>query len=156
MQLTGIIEISIVKDVKDIPFHLLLLADPSRSNVEKYIPESDVYKAELNGAIVGCYVLCKLDKDTVEIKNIAVMEQLQGQGLGTRLLLDAIERSKNSAYKKIIIGTGNSSLGQLYLYQKVGFRITQIIPDFFVKNYENEIWENGLPCKDMIVLTKEI
>lgn len=84
------------------------------------------------------------------------MEQLQGQGLRTRLLLDAIERSKNSDYKKIIIGTGNSSLGQLYLYQKVGFRITQVKPDFFVKNYENEIWENGLQCKDKVVLTKEI
>ncbi|WCN36270.1 hypothetical protein [Aneurinibacillus uraniidurans] len=33
------------------------------------------------------------------------------------------------------IGTGNSSIGQLALYQKCGFRIIGVDRDFFIKHY---------------------
>ena len=59
----------------------------------------------------------------VEIKNIAVREDRQGQGLGKKLLQEAIRVAKNKGYERIEIGTGNSSIGQLALYQKCGFRI---------------------------------
>lgn len=150
------LEIKPAKDYKEIPFDLLLSADPSRENILKYIQRSTVFKAMLNGDIIGCYVLFSHDESAVEIKNIAVNDRFQGNGIGTRLLRHAIERSKENKFKRIIIGTGNSSLRQLYLYQKAGFRITQIRPDFFVENYEEEIWENGLQCRDMLILTMEI
>ena len=61
---------------------------------------------------------------------------------------------KKKGYKKIEIGTGNSSLGQLALYQKCGFRITGIDIDFFIRCYQEEIFENGIQCRDMIRLTQ--
>ena len=146
--------VTAVKDYNDIPFNLLLLADPSKTTIEKYIHNSSTYRAELNGKVVGCYVLFKIDKETIEIKNIAVDEDYQGKGIGTYLLKDAIEKSKLEGARKIMIGTGNASIGQLYLYQKAGFRITDINPDFFVENYEEAIWENGIQCRDMIILSR--
>lgn len=156
MQLIDEIKISKIYNRGDIPFDLLLLADPSMENINKYIKKSEIYVAEINNELVGCYVLEGTDKDTAEIKNIAVVEQFQGKGIGKRLLLDAIGRSKINDYQKIIIGTANTSFGQLYLYQKAGFRFSRIITDFFIDNYEEEIWENGLQCKDMIILSRDL
>jgi ribosomal protein S18 acetylase RimI-like enzyme len=150
------LEIKELKNLDLIPYELLLLADPSKVNVNQYIFNSSVYTAHQAGQMVGCYVLYKRDHKTIEIKNVSVLSDYQGKGIGTRLLHDAIDKAKLNGFKKIVIGTGNSSVGQLYLYQKVGFRITEILPDFFKKNYADPIIENGIECRDMIVLTKEL
>jgi len=150
------IKIFFVENPNDIPLKLLLLADHSEQRIEDYINESYIYNALWNGKVVGSYVLFMIDKTTIEIKNIAVDEPFQGQGIGTKLINSAMEKSILNGFKKILIGTGNSSLGQLYLYQKLGFRITDNKPDFFVENCPEIIWENGIQCQDMIILTKEI
>lgn len=149
------IKIRDLKKAEEIPYDLLLIADPSKKNIDTYILRSIIYVAEFDGQTIGCYVL-QFDKDSAEIKNIVVDENHQGKGIGTILLKNAIERAKDHGLKMIMIGTGNSSIGQLHLYQKVGFRITSIIPDFFRKHYNEVIIENGIECQDMIVLTKEL
>lgn len=53
---------------------------------------------------------------------------------------------------RLIVGTGNSSLGELAFYQKCGFRITGVIPGFF-DSYDPPIIEDGIPCRDMVRLT---
>ena len=143
-------------DKRTIPYGLLLLADPSRANIDKYIGDATIFIAEHDGVTIGCYVIARLENDSVEIKNIVVDERFQGKGIGSMLLNHAIDRAKSSGLKKIVIGTGNSSIGQLYLYQKLGFRITGIKADFFKDNYQEPIIENGIECRDMIILTKEL
>ncbi len=49
--------------------------------------------------------------------NVAVVEEEHGRGIGKQLVLDAIKVAKKKGYKTIEIGTGNSSIGQLALYQ---------------------------------------
>lgn len=145
-----------LKKTDPIPYHLLLLADPSKIAIDKYIYKSVIYTAECEGKCIGCYVLYPLNQETLEIKNIVIAEEKQGKGIGTILLNHAIGQAKLMGGKRIRIGTGNSSIGQLYLYQKVGFRITAIKMDFFRDNYKDVIIENGIECRDMIVLTKEL
>jgi aminoglycoside 6'-N-acetyltransferase I len=137
------------------PYSLLLLADPSKEGIEKYINQSLVFSAFSNDTLCGVIVLYPHTKQNVEIKNIAVSDSFQGKGIGSQLIDFAIEEAKKLGYNSIEIGTGNSSFGQLYLYQKKGFRITKIMRDFFVENYPEPIVENGIPCKDMIVLSRE-
>ncbi|MFC5602048.1 GNAT family N-acetyltransferase [Sporosarcina koreensis] len=138
------------------PYDLLLLADPSRELVEAYIAEGECYIAEEKDGIIGVFVIVPLTKETVEIKNIAVCEDKQGRGIGKKLLLEAIKVAKSNGYNIFEIGTGNSSIGQLALYQKCGFRISGVIKDFFVQHYDTVIMENGIQCKDMIRLRLEI
>lgn len=140
----------------EIPYALLLVADPSKENIDTYIFDSIIYEASSSGQTIGYYVLYAVDNEIIEIKNIVIAEEHQGKGLGTILLNDALEKSGAKGFKKIIIGTGNSSVGQLYLYQKVGFRITNIKLNFFSEHYHEPIFENGIACRDMIVLTKEL
>jgi len=139
-----------------VPYNLLLLADPSKELIDQYITTGQLYLAKYNTEIIGCYVLFPWDSDTTEIKNIAINEKFQNQGIGSLLLKDAILRAKNGFYKKLVIGTGNSSTGQLYLYQKSGFRISEIRKNFFKENYSEPIWENGIECTDMILLTMDL
>lgn len=134
------------------PYTLLLLADPSRILVEAYLKQGDCYVCEEKDEIIGTYVIVKLNDDTTEIKNVAVREDMQGQGIGKKLILDALRTAKASGSSTVEIGTGNSSIGQLALYQKCGFRISDVVKDFFVNQYEERIFENGIHCRDMIRL----
>ncbi len=68
---------------------LLLLADPDKNAIMKYLPNSLCFEAIKNNVLAGILVLQPLDENTIEIKNIAVKEQFQGQGIGRLLLKHA-------------------------------------------------------------------
>jgi len=138
------------------PFDLLKLADPSQAQIETYLKTGLCFIAKLATKIVGVVVLNKVDSSTVEIKNIAVSESQQGKGYGKALLSFAEQKSREMGYKNLIIGTGNSSIGQLALYQTEGFEIDRIEKDFFIKHYEKPIFENEIQCKHMIILKKKL
>ncbi|MCE7794458.1 GNAT family N-acetyltransferase [Salipaludibacillus sp. CUR1] len=142
--------------VENPPMALLLTADPSRVLVEEYLEKGACFVAEKNREVIGVYVLLPLKYDSAEIKNIAVSPKYQGKGIGKKLVKHAIEEARKRGFTTIEIGTGNSSIGQLALYQKCGFRISKIEKGFFTENYSEEIVENGIVCKDMIRLSMKL
>jgi GNAT superfamily N-acetyltransferase len=85
-----------------------------------------------------------------------VDESYQGKGIGKQLVNHAIQQAKLLGCKTIEIGTGNSGVGQLALYQKCGFRMTGIDRDFFIRHYSEEIFENGIQVVDMVRLSQDI
>jgi ribosomal protein S18 acetylase RimI-like enzyme len=141
---------------ESLPFGLLLEADPSRKMVEEYSNRGECYVAEDLNMIVGVYVLLPTRPKTIELVNISVLESKQGKGIGKKLVLHAIQIAEERGYQTIEVGTGNSSIGQLALYQKCGFRIIGVDRDYFIKHYTEEIYENGIRCKDMIRLSKDL
>lgn len=147
-------EIKFLKEPKNAPVHLLLLADPSEEKIKTYLNKSICAVASLDGDIVGVYVLIFLRKTVAEIKNIAVAEKFQGRGIGKKLLQHAIDFCRNNGLRQLKIATGNSSIGQIALYQQMGFEITTINKNYFVKNYTQPIVENGIQCKHQIVFVK--
>lgn len=138
------------------PMDLLLLADPSLKLVKEYVKRGDCFLAEIDSEIIGVYVLLPTRPGTVELVNIAVSEKHHGKGIGKKLVMDAIITARTRGFKTIEIGTGNSSIGQLALYQKCGFRIVGVELDFFVRHYSIEIYENGIQCRDMIRLSNDL
>ncbi|GED66751.1 putative N-acetyltransferase YvbK [Brevibacillus reuszeri] len=141
---------------EEAPMNLLLLADPSQKLVEEYLQRGQCYVAAKENDLVGVYVLIQTRPDTIELVNVAVDEGHQGQGIGKKLVLHAIEVAKASGYKTIEVGTGNSSLDQLALYQKCGFRMTWIDKDFFIRHYNEPIFENGIQLFDMVRLSQDL
>lgn len=139
-----------------IPYELLLLADPSKDLVEEYLKQSNIYIARQNDETIGVVVLISLTAETVEIKNVAVKPEFQGQGVGSFLIENVAQIALLNGQKSICVGTANSSIGQLYLYQKLGFEITDIKRNFFTDNYTEPIYENAIQAKHMLVLTKQI
>jgi ribosomal protein S18 acetylase RimI-like enzyme len=139
-----------------IPYDLLLLADPSRDLIDDYLKRSDVFAAIHNGEILGVLVLFPLTDEIAEIKNLAVKPEYQGRGIGSYLIENAVLIAASNKQKSICIGTANSSSAQLSLYQKLGFEITEIKRDFFINNYPEPIYENGIQAKHMLVLTRQL
>ncbi|SIT88384.1 N-acetylglutamate synthase, GNAT family [Edaphobacillus lindanitolerans] len=145
-----------LKTGEEPPMELLLLADPSREMVGEYIGRGECLIAESEQGTIGVYVLLPTRPGTVELVNVAVAEELHGRGIGKRLVMDAIETARARGFMTIEVGTGNSSLGQLALYQKCGFRMVSVDLDFFVRHYPEEIIENGIQCRDMVRLTQDL
>ncbi|WP_366596394.1 GNAT family N-acetyltransferase [Bacillus pumilus] len=136
-----------------LPMDLLLLADPSKEKVLAYVQSGSCYAAFHEQEVIGVYVLSSLSQHSVEIMNVAVKESWQGRGIGKQLIRHAIAEAKAAGFHTIEIGTGNSSIQQLALYQKCGFRLTSIDRDFFLKHYDEPIYENGIQCMDMVRLS---
>lgn len=138
------------------PYNLLLLADETVAAINKYLPYSDVYIAKQQGKIVGVICLLPIDKQTTEIKNIAISPAYQGEGLGSRILKKAEEIARKGGYITIIVGTADCGTQQIQFYEKNGYSKYAIKENFFLENYVQPIYENGIILKDMIMLRKEL
>ena len=149
-------DILVENQISNIPIELLLLADPSEKNIRKYLNCCTAIIAKDASRIVGVLIMIYTGNRKMEIMNIAVEEAYQRKKIGKQLLLYAIEYAEKNKIRILEIGTGNSSLVPMLLYQKCGFRITGIKPDFYRKHYTEKIFENGIECRDMIRLKMKI
>lgn len=144
-----------------LPLDLLLKADPNEKLVKEYVEEGEVYLSFLddeyfNDELVGVAVTLKVNKNDLEIKNISIKDEFQNKKYAKKMIEFLTKLAKEEGYDNLIIATGNSSINQLALYQKCGFSIDYIKKDFFTLNYDEEIIENNIICKDMIVLKKKL
>ncbi|MFD1064997.1 GNAT family N-acetyltransferase [Oceanobacillus locisalsi] len=139
-----------------LPMELLLLADPSERLIRDYTARGTSYVLEKDGKVIGVYVLLPTRPDTAELVNVAVDEAYHGQGWGKQLVLHAIQEAKQQGYRTLEIGTGNSGVNQLALYQKWAFRMVSIDRDFFLRHYEAPIFENGIQVTDMVRLEMDL
>lgn len=151
------VKIRPLEDHEEVPLDLLLLADPSQEMIAEYLQRGQCYVGlDEREQIIAVIVLLPTRPGTLEIVNIAVREAFQGRGIGKKLIQFAMDQAREKNAKTIEIGTGNSSVGQLLLYQKCGFRITGIDRDFFIRHYPEKIYENGIQCRDMIRLSLDL
>jgi ribosomal protein S18 acetylase RimI-like enzyme len=141
---------------EQVPMELLLTADPSEEIVNDYLERGICYVGIMDEDIIGVFVLLRTRPETIELLNVAVDKRCQRQGIGKKLVLEAIDEAMKLGMKTVEVGTGNSSIDQLAFYQKCGFRIIGVDFDFFVRNYKEEIYENGIRCSDMIRLRMDL
>ncbi len=137
------------------PLPLLLLADPSEQKIKGYLSDSVCYIADIGSVVAGVYVLRKLNPSTFELMNIAVDTAYQGKGIGSKMLIHAIEVAKQLGAGRLEVGTGTFGY-QLAFYQKAGFRVHAVERDFFLKNYDVPVMESGIQHKDMLRLVLDL
>lgn len=128
---------------------LLLLADPSRDMVEKYLNTGFMLAATEADETVGEIIVVPISSAEWEIKNLAVEEAHHGQGYGTALILSSVGRLPRGT--ALLVGT--SDFGAAF-YEKCGFTYFRTETDFFTKNYPEPIFENGVRCVNMIYLKR--
>lgn len=144
----------IEKDDRSSFMEYLLLAD-ERELINDYIYEGDMYAIHYQENVAGIVLFTFHPNNIVEVKNIAFITQYRGLGLGKLVLNDAFERHQAAGLHKMIVGTANSSIGNLAFYQKSGFRMAEIRKDFFSK-YPQPIFENGIEALDMVVFERKL
>ena len=64
-----------------------------------------------------------------------------------------IEKYKDKC-KILLVGTGETDK-TISFYKKFGFVYSHTVKDFFIKNYDHKIFDNGKQLKDMIYLKIE-
>ena len=150
------IEIRQLNPREPFPWKLLYTADPSREAVADYTARGVCFGAWESGKIIGVSVLLRTRPFTMELVNLAVEESCQGRGVGKRLIRHAVETARNAGCTVLEVGTGNSGIAQLALYQRCGFSIDSIDKDFFSRHYREKIIENGIECRHIIRLKMEL
>ena len=138
--------------VTDAPMELLLLADPSEDNIHASPIGSRCFVVSSDEGVVGACVVQPRGTDTYELMSIAVQESHQKAGYGSALLKWVIDFYRQASARQLEVGTGTFGY-QLAFYQRQGFRVSSIDHDFFVKNYAEPIFEDGIQLLDMLRLT---
>ncbi|PLS17250.1 GNAT family N-acetyltransferase [Bacillus sp. M6-12] len=136
-------------------FDYLLMADESEEVVKEYLFDGDLFAIILDGKAAGAVLFTFETHDVVELKNIAISCNETGKGIGKLVIEKAFSIYKKRNYKRMIVGTANSSIDNLAFYQKAGFRMYEIKKDFF-KKYPQPIYENGIRALDMLMFYKEL
>lgn len=135
-------EIKEVKDNKKQFLSLLLLADEQENMIDKYIDRGIMY------------VLDDEQNGVLEIKNLAVKPEYQRKGYG-KVMIDFIIKNYKEKYSILQVGTGDSTL-TIPFYEQCGFIRSHYIKNFFIDNYEQPIYEDGIQLIDMIYLQRKL
>ncbi|MBN2344309.1 MAG: GNAT family N-acetyltransferase [Deltaproteobacteria bacterium] len=136
---------------KEVPMNMLLHADPSEKCIDRYLPGSKCFGVFVEDELVGVCVANLNDDDIWEIFNIVVIPEKQKQGFGKKLLEFVINYFEELGASSLELGTGTFGY-QLLFYQRAGFRVESIRKNFFIDNYSELIFEDGVQLKDMLRL----
>ena len=142
-------EIKTINENKEEFMDLLLLGDEQENMVKKYLNRGELYALYDNDLKTVC-VVTQESENIYEIKNIATYEKYQGKGYGSYMIKYIIEKYKGKC-NQLLVGTGEDDK-ILSFYKSFGFIYSHTVKDFFINNYDHEIFENGKQLKDMIYL----
>ena len=141
-------EILEVTENKEQYIDLLLLGDEQENMIMKYLHRGILFALYEDYDLKTVAVITKENEDTYELQNIATLKIYQGKGYGTGMIKHIIGYLKNKC-KHLILGTGECEKIMLF-YENLGFTYSHTIEDFFIKNYDHAIIEDGVQLKDKI------
>ena len=139
-----------VLNKKDLPWSLLLDADPDKEKVQVYVSRGSGWIWKEKEKTIGVLIYVAREKE-YEIVNVAVTPTYQGKGIGGKLLETAFQKLSQlaSSQTQIIIRTGSAAL---HLYQKMGYVEIGRVKDYFIHHYSEPIFENGDQLRDQVIL----
>jgi len=147
-------EIICVRKNKKDYLPLLLLADEQEDMIDRYLERGDMYVLEEEGKAIASIVVTDAGGGMLEIKNLAVVPEVQRRGCG-RMMIDFAADRYRGRYQTLIVGTGDSPL-TVPFYERCGFVRSHVVKDFFTEHYDHPIMEDGVMLKDMIYLKRAI
>lgn len=105
---------------------------------------SRMWIAELDGKLIGDIAVIKKGADRAQLRWLGVDMDVQGHGLGNKLLAETIAFCREKGYRHLFLGTLDLLKPARHLYAKFGFHRTKSEPyNEWDKNREmcREIWE---------------
>ena len=74
-----------------------------------------------DGAIIGAYGLYPMDDGTCELRKMYLHKDCRGQGLGKRLLDDALADARRLGFASVVLETASVLKEAIALYESYGF-----------------------------------
>ena len=91
----------------------------SEAELEK--EKQNIHMAALeDDRMLGCCMLVEEDPETVRLRQMAVVNDVQGKGIGRALMQFAENLARDSGYKKITMHARKNAVG---FYEKMGYRM---------------------------------
>ena len=141
------------KENKEKYMDLLLEADPDKEVIEKYLQNGELFILTYKEEVECVAVVTKVDEKICELKNIATVEKFRGQGYGKKMIKYLFDNYKQK-YEKMIVGTSENNIP---FYVKQGFdKYEKTIKNFFIDNYNEEIWDGNLHLIDKYYYYKNL
>jgi ribosomal protein S18 acetylase RimI-like enzyme len=91
-------------------------------------PDGEILVARLDGMVVGCAMLQRIDEHTCEMKRLFINADGRGLGLGRRLAETILRVASERGYTTMRLDTGRNHDEALRLYRSLGF---QEIPPYY-------------------------
>ncbi|GGN90116.1 GNAT family N-acetyltransferase [Saccharibacillus kuerlensis] len=136
-----------------LPIELLEKGDPLKWRIETYLQEADWWTLRENGQIVTAVGCLRMGAEEAEIVNAAIMnwkddnvEQLR------RVLQIAAAAMRDSGVRRLVAYTGNWETKLAKVYQRSGFRIIAVEPDYYTNSRLQPVKGNDLPKQDRLML----
>jgi GNAT superfamily N-acetyltransferase len=116
--------------------------------------EAPAFLAEVEGEVIGLLAyMPEPAEDRLTILLLNILPEYQGEGLGRRLLEAALAEAKRLGLSRVRVATTNDDLPALYLYQRLGFHLMEVVAGLLVMHHGGE--ESGfagIPVRDEIRL----
>ena len=141
------------RDNKEQYMDLLLEADPSKEMINKYLSDGELFVLTYNDEPVCVAVVTKINNDNVELKNIVTKEKYRCKGYAKKMIKYLADNYK-TRFSKMIVGTTENNIP---FYVKQGFdKYEKTVKNFFVDNYDKEIFDGNMQCIDLHYYSKEL
>ena len=100
-------------------------ADTFGRLAEQWDPVRDrVWIAEHGGGIVGCIAILQVDEGLAQLRWFLVHPSVRGEGLGRRLMTEALSFCRSTGYSHVFLWTTASLAAAAHLYRSFGFALT--------------------------------
>ena len=90
--------------------------------------------------LIGTVAINGMDEKNCELKALYLYSKHQGQGLGYKMISEAVRCARETGYQKMYLDTLSTSKRAIHLYESIGFEVTdrynenQTADVFMVKN----------------------
>jgi GNAT superfamily N-acetyltransferase len=155
----GDIRIQVHRGPRDNLRPLFELAEDSAAELDSYIGTGRVLVAVSGSEIVGHLQLTATsDPRLAEIKNMAVCEHRQRQGIGRWLIQAAAGLAAAESVTTLLVATAAADIGNLRFYQRQGFRVRSIERDAFTpaSGYPPGLHIDGIELRDRVWLDRPV
>lgn len=94
-------------------------------------PEADAFVAVYDEQVIGTVWLDRIQPDTIEIGNLAVVKEHRQQGVGAALLARAIEFATSEGVRHLELDVAIGNRRAQRLYERLGFRLAHRTTDYY-------------------------
>lgn len=110
---------------------LFRLADESEIQILSYYEMGSVLVVREDGDLVVGMAHIVKDQTAIEIVSLAVVPERQGQGIGRRLIEEAINYCRLNQVNRLVVCTGSWETNNIVFYLRRGFRIFNVVRGYF-------------------------
>lgn len=133
---------------------LLLLGDEQEDMILRYLDRGTLLALYDGGALRTAAVVTDEGGGVFELKNLATEPESQRRGYG-RAMVEHIAETCRGRGTTLLAGTGDSPL-TVPFYERLGFRESHRVKNFFTDYYDHPIYEAGRRLVDMVYLAMEL